>query len=186
MSEIPKAIFVSGGSTEQNLYFFETVYDPIIIMVQWKELAKKIFNKGTDDNFLRLIDLVENIVSKVLSIALLVIMVVSLVDLVIFLAMDIFTEPVGFFNQTIIELFGLFLNILITLELMENITGYLKQHIVQVELVIITSLIAVARKIIIFDFDNYSSLELMALAVAILALSGSYWLIRRTTRNRKR
>lgn len=50
--------------------------------------------------------------------------------------------------------------------------------VVQVELVIVTSLIAVARKIIIFDFSKYSGMELIGLSLAIFALAISYWIIR--------
>lgn len=133
-----------------------------------------------DETFLKLIHLIENIVSKILSLALIAVIFVSLFDLIIVLANDLFTtEPVGFFNKTLIEIFGLFLNILIALELMENITAYLKKHIIQVELVIVTALIAVARKIIIFDPAKYEKEDLYALALAALSLSASYWLIRR-------
>ncbi|GBF80306.1 phosphate-starvation-inducible PsiE family protein [Aphanothece sacrum] len=137
---------------------------------------KKIFK---DDNFMRLIHLVENVVSKVLSIALVIVICVSIFDLVIILGKDLLTtEPVGFFNKTMLEIFGLFLNILIALELLENITAYLRKHIVQVELVVVTALIAVARKIIIFDPAKYEKNDIIALALAALGLSASYWLIR--------
>jgi len=43
---------------------------------------------------------------------------------------------------------------------------------------IVTSLIAVARKIIIFDFSKYSGIELIGLSLAIFALAISYWIIR--------
>ncbi|RMF24401.1 MAG: hypothetical protein D6756_07045, partial [Cyanobacteria bacterium J083] len=82
-------------------------------------------------------------------------------------------------KKTVVELFGLFLNILIALELLENITAYLKKHIVQLELVIVTSLIAIARKIIIFDLSKYSNNDLIALSIGILALAVSYWLVKR-------
>jgi uncharacterized membrane protein (DUF373 family) len=49
---------------------------------------------------------------------------------------------------------GPFLNILIGLEILENVTGYFRKNVLQVELVIVTSLIAVARKIIIFNFEK--------------------------------
>ncbi|MFW6296618.1 MAG: phosphate-starvation-inducible PsiE family protein [Halothece sp.] len=147
-------------------------------MRQWRRLRKQMQEMGKDENFLKLIQKVENFVSKVLSLALLCIILVALFDLIIYLVRDVSSDPLGFFNKTLIELFGLFLNILIALELLENITAYLRKHIVQVELVIVTSLIAVARKIIIFDLKTYSSSDLMALAFAILALSGSYWLLR--------
>ena len=133
-----------------------------------------------DEDFLRFIRAIENLVSKVLSITLIVVILVSLVELIITLIRDLFYfEPVGFFARTLVEIFGLFLNILIALELLENITVYLKKHIVQVELVVTTALIAIARKIIIFDPKQYAKTDLIALGFASLALSASYWLIRR-------
>jgi uncharacterized membrane protein (DUF373 family) len=127
---------------------------------------------------------VENIVSKILSIALVLVIIVSIYDLVIILVKDLFTtEPVGFFSKTLIELFGLFLNILIALELLENVTAYLRKHIVQVELVVVTALIAISRKIIIFDPNKYSKDDLIALTVGTLALAASYWLIRTVNRS---
>ncbi|PSP16539.1 MAG: hypothetical protein BRC58_09020, partial [Cyanobacteria bacterium QS_8_64_29] len=50
----------------------------------------------------------------------------------------------------------------------------------------ITSLIAIARKIIIFDSSEGASRDLIALSIAVLALAASYWLIRRTSRQRDR
>ncbi len=139
----------------------------------------KIFR---DNNFLKFIHIIENLVSKVLSIALIIVIIISLFDLMLVLSKDLFVaKPVGFFEKTLIDIFGLFLNILIALELLENITAYLRKHIVQVELVVVTALIAVARKIIIFDPKEYQKTDLIALAFASLALSASYWLIRRTT-----
>jgi uncharacterized membrane protein (DUF373 family) len=69
---------------------------------------------------------------------------------------------------------------LIALEILENITAYLRDHSIQMELVIATSLIAVARKIIVLDFDNTPGVKIIGLAVAILGLAISYWLIRVT------
>ena len=132
-----------------------------------------------DENFLKIIHRVENIVSKILSVALVVVIAFSVFDLIMVLFKDLFmTKPYGLFGQTLIEIFGLFLNILIALELLENITSYLKKHIVQVELVVVTALIAVARKVIIFDSVKYPKGDLIALAVASLALATSYGIIR--------
>jgi uncharacterized membrane protein (DUF373 family) len=135
---------------------------------------------------MRSIHLIENIVSKVLSVALIVVILVSLYDLVVILIKDLFTtEPIGFFSKTLIEIFGLFLNILIALELLENVTAYLRKHIVQVELVVVTALIAISRKIIIFDPNKYSKDDLIALTVGTLALAASYWLIRKVNRDNR-
>ena len=144
-----------------------------------RQIVKQIAYIGKDDNFLFLIKKVENLVSKALSIAMAVVILVSVGDLVIVISQELFLSPSGFFNGTLIKIFGLFLNVLIALELLENITAYLRSHVVQVELVIVTSLIAVARKIIIFDFSKYSGIELIGLSLAIFALAISYWIVRR-------
>ncbi|BAP18414.1 MAG: phosphate-starvation-inducible PsiE family protein [cyanobacterium endosymbiont of Epithemia adnata isolate EadnSB Bon19] len=133
-----------------------------------------------DEKFLCFIHIIENFVSKVLSLALILVIFVSLFELILILSKDLLAkEPVGFFGPTIIEIFGLFMNVLIALELLENVTAYLKKHIVQVELVVVTALIAVARKIIIFNPIKHQKSDLFALAAASLALSISYWLIRK-------
>lgn len=143
-----------------------------------KKLFRQIVATGKDENFLTLVHSLEGIISKVLSIAMLVVIIVSVVDLIIILFAELFSEPFGFFSTTLIQLFGLFLNILIALELLENISAYLKKHIIQVELVIVTSLIAVARKLIILDLTKTSGIQLIGLAIAIFALSISYWIVR--------
>ena len=131
------------------------------------------------EGFLHGIDSVETIVSKLLSIAMLVVIFVIMVDLVRFLAVALLEpNPSGFFKNTLSEIFGLFLSVLIALEILENITAYLKKHVVQVELVIVTSLTAVARKIIILDLEKVTGVSLIGLAISILALSISYWIVR--------
>ncbi|MGF1591615.1 MAG: phosphate-starvation-inducible PsiE family protein [Pleurocapsa sp.] len=132
----------------------------------------------TDESYLQLIHWVENFVAKTLSLTLSVVILIALGDLIFFLIEDVVNNPIGFNNISLIELFGSFLNILIALELLENITAYLKKHIVQLELVIVTSLIAVARKIIIFDLAKYNNSDLIALGIAIICLAASYWLIK--------
>lgn len=142
---------------------------------------------GSDESFLFALRKVEKWVAKILSIAMVGVLLAIVLELCLFLTKEIifnnsFAEPEKFFSVTIIEIFGLFLNVLIALEVLENITAYLKNHTVQLELVVVTSLTAVARKIIIFDFDKATGFELIALAASIFALSVSYWIVRRATR----
>lgn len=134
---------------------------------------------GKDETFLSWIELFENFVSKVLSLAMILVIFVAVFDLGLVLIKELLTPPVGFLGRTLINIFGLFLNVLIALELLENLTAYLKKHVVQVELVVVTSIIAVARKIILLDFEKTSGIELIGLAIAIFALAISYWIIRR-------
>ncbi len=144
-----------------------------------KPLGKKLRHTMRDENFLAWLGSVESLVSKTLSIAMVIVILVTVVDLAIFLFQAMFSTPYqGFLNNVLKEIFGLFLSVLIALEILENITAYLKKHVVQVELVIVTSLIAVARKIIILDLKSISGVGLIGLAIAILSLSVSYWIVR--------
>jgi uncharacterized membrane protein (DUF373 family) len=93
------------------------------------------------------------------------------------------TSPGTFLGQPVMDIFGFFLSVLIALEILENITGYIRSHVVQVELVIATALTAVGRKIIILDLAKVSGLSLIGLALAIFALAASYWLVRNSNRS---
>lgn len=133
-----------------------------------------------DKSFLNGIDQLEGFVSKILSVVMAVVILVAVVDLFILLFQEVFITPRVFLNKTLFQIFGLFLNILIALEILDNIVAYLRAHSVQVELVIVTSLVAIARKIIILDLEKVTGTEIIGLAIAILSLSISYWIIRRT------
>ena len=142
---------------------------------------KQLSGVTRNDRFLMLLELSEEAVAKVLSLCLIFVILVAVYELIVFLVVEIFfTPPIGFSGATLIEVFGLFLNILIALELLENITAYLKQHVVHVELVVGTALIAIARKIIVLDPDKVKGADAIGLGVAVLAISLSYWIIRRT------
>lgn len=143
-----------------------------------KKLLKNILGVTKDENFMHVIENIEVITSKILSVLMVLVILVAIVDLGVFLISELFDTPYGQFNTTLFKIFGLFLNILIALEILENITAYLRKHVLQIELVIGTSLIAIARKIIILDLEKVSGIDIIGLGVAILALSFSYFIIR--------
>lgn len=147
-----------------------------------KNLFRQIAKHSSDENFLHFVESVEVIVSKVLSLAMIVVILVSVCDLLIFVATQIINDPQTLLKDTLFVIFGLFLNVLIALEILENITAYLKKHVIQVELVIVTSLIAVSRKIIILDLEKKDAMDLIGLATAIFALSISYLIVRFTNK----
>lgn len=133
-----------------------------------------------NDNFLHLVEKIQVLVSKLLSITMIVLILIAIVDLVIFVINKLLAWDLNdaSFNKNLFTAFGLFLNILIALEILENITAYLRKSVIHVELVIATSLIAVARKIIILDLKNTDGMKVIGLGVAVFALSISYWIIR--------
>ncbi|MEG4022037.1 MULTISPECIES: phosphate-starvation-inducible PsiE family protein [unclassified Microcoleus] len=147
-----------------------------------KKIFRQISKLGNEENFLHFTESVEVIISKILSLAMILVIIVSVCDLLIFLAKDLVNHTDNLLKDTLFVIFGLFLNVLIALEILENITAYLKKHIIQVELVIVTSLIAVSRKIIILDLEKKTAADLIGLAIAIFALSISYLIVRYTNK----
>ncbi|MGQ9865128.1 MAG: phosphate-starvation-inducible PsiE family protein [Pseudanabaenaceae cyanobacterium] len=138
-----------------------------------------------DDNvmFLAAIEAVLRLVAKFLAVGMVLVTLVLVVDLGRTLLRDFLRPPHGGFSLETLAIFGLFLNVLIALEILENIGAYLRTHAVQLELVVATSLTAVARKIIIFDSKKSSgSFDLGGLALAIVALALSYWIVRHLNR----
>lgn len=122
---------------------------------------------------------VEGIVARVLSLAMVIVIIVTIFDLGIVLFRSlIHLDTATFFETTLAEILGLFLSVLIALEILENITAYIRKHVVQVELVIATALIAVSRKLIILDLDKVSGVSLIGLACALFALAISYLIVR--------
>lgn len=148
-------------------------------MPLFKNLFPQMKHYNQDEKFLHWLEYLETAVSKVLSVAMVIVILVSIWNLSAFLVKELFTTPLDDFGKTLFKTFGLFLNVLIALEILENITAYLKKHVIQVELVIVTSIIAVARKIIILDLEKIEGVQIIGLAFSILALSTSYWIIRR-------
>jgi uncharacterized membrane protein (DUF373 family) len=133
-------------------------------------------------SFLHTLKLIEIFISKLLSIGMILVAFLAIFQLSYVLAETIinsFRVPgEDDFNRTLFQLFGLFLNVLIALEILENVAAYLKNNIIQVELVLVTSLIAVSRKIIILDLEKKDSNDLIALSIAVFSLSLSYMMIR--------
>jgi uncharacterized membrane protein (DUF373 family) len=146
-----------------------------------QDFLKQCRTALSDESFLGWISQIEVILAKILSIFMVIVILVTVIDLGVFLVRDLLTHSWGRFSNALFEIFGLFLNILIALELLANITAYLRKHVAHVELVIVTALIAVARKLIILDLDKTAGLDLIALGIAIFAISISYWIVHRVS-----
>lgn len=73
--------------------------------------------------------------------------------------------------------FGAFLAVLIAIEIFLNITLYLRDDVIHVRLVVATALMAIARKVIVFDFKELGYEYVLATGAVVLALGVTYWLI---------
>ncbi|WP_299198368.1 phosphate-starvation-inducible PsiE family protein [uncultured Amphritea sp.] len=73
--------------------------------------------------------------------------------------------------------FGAFMAVLIAIEILINITIYLRDDAIHVKIVMATALMAIARKVIVLDFDKVSAEYVYGLAAVTLSMSIGYWLI---------
>jgi len=116
--------------------------------------------------------------------ALLVLMGIVLLAAVAELAYEIVTgliQPPGFFLDVteLIDTFGLFLMVLIGLELMATMHMYLSDHTIHAEMMLLVALTAVTRKVVILDTVKTGPLLVFGVGFLILTLSGSFYLIRK-------
>ncbi|MBF0233045.1 MAG: phosphate-starvation-inducible PsiE family protein [Desulfamplus sp.] len=77
----------------------------------------------------------------------------------------------------ILDTFGAFMAVLIAIEIFVNISIYLKEEVIHVQIVMATALMAIARKIIILDFTKISSDYVWAMAGVIFSMSIGYFLV---------
>ena len=77
----------------------------------------------------------------------------------------------------IVATFGAFLAVLIAIEIFINITVYIRRDVIPIKLVIATALMAIARKVIVFDFNTVTPLYVFATSGVVLSLGITYWLI---------
>jgi uncharacterized membrane protein (DUF373 family) len=94
---------------------------------------------------------------------------------------DVITPPIILLEiNELLDIFGLFLLVLLGIELISTLKAYLAQNEVHVEVVFAVALIAVGRKVIILDVEKISSLSLLGIASIIISLSIGYFLVKRT------
>lgn len=126
-------------------------------------------------------------VERYIGISLLVLMGIVVIAATANLAYEIvmgLIRPPGFFLDVreLLETFGLFLMVLIGLELMASIHMYMSDNTIHAEMMFLVALTAVTRKIVILETVNTEPLLVFGLGFLILALSGGYFLIRKNDR----
>ncbi|MCK9605845.1 MAG: BLUF domain-containing protein [Methylomonas sp.] len=77
----------------------------------------------------------------------------------------------------LLSTFSAFLLVLIAIEIYLNISLYLRSDVIPVKLVVATALMAISRKVIVFDFKYLEPHYIYASAAAVFALGVTYWLL---------
>jgi len=116
--------------------------------------------------------------------ALIGMLVILLIFAVIELGWELYTSLVNYpllllENKELVSILGVFLLVLIGVELLDTMLAYFRENAIHVEIVVLLALIAISRKVILLDPASTDPLELFGIGVIVLGLSGAYFLIKR-------
>jgi uncharacterized membrane protein (DUF373 family) len=122
----------------------------------------------------------ERIIVSTLLVMMAVTILLATVELAWLIIKDVITPPIILLEvNELLDIFGLFLLVLLGIELISTLKTYLIEKAVHVEVVFAVALIAIGRKVIILDIKEISSLSLLGIAAIIIALSVGYFLVKR-------
>lgn len=97
------------------------------------------------------------------------------------LVKDVLSPPFFLLEiHELLELFGLFLMVLIGIELLHSVKTYIVRREFHLETVLTVAMIAVARKIIVLDPQELPQGTLLGIAALVLALALGYYVMRRS------
>ncbi len=140
------------------------------------------------NTFSKILKTIERIIIIILIVMMAIVLLVAAAEVGIIVFQEL-TNPQtkGFFFDIagLINIFGFFLTVLIGFELFETVRLYLKENVFHGEVILLVSLIAVARKVILLDYTKEDPMTVIAIAALIAAISGGYYLIKKTIRHEK-
>lgn len=132
-----------------------------------------------DQNFLGAIHSYERQLAKLLAVLLAIVIGAATIELLIQTGWRVAQLQTDWFDGSMIKLLDRLLLIFIALEVLQNVTAYLQDQVIQIELVLLTALTAVARKVIVLPPGTESKPALMAgFGIIVAGLSAAYWLVR--------
>lgn len=152
-----------------------------------KELKQSTENSGhanrINDPLINGLEKVIRFSVRVLAIIMTLVILWGVIDVIWVIYNRLIQPPFPLLTiSDILATFGAFIAVMIAIEIFENITVYLREDVIHVEIVMATALMAIARKVIVLDYDEMSADYVYATAAVTLAMSVGYWLV---VRNKK-
>jgi uncharacterized membrane protein (DUF373 family) len=164
----------SGGAPEIDGQFFIRSVPP-------KYSAANV-SRGRIPVF-RLLERFEEIISRALLLMMAAVVLLTTIELGWILVKDVLTPPVFLLEiGEILELLGLFLLVLIGIELMHSVKIFIKRREIHLEAMLVVALVAVARKVIVLEPKELAPEAVLGLAAMALALTIGYYLVKRAGR----
>ncbi len=125
----------------------------------------------------------ERTITYILLVMMSLVVTLATVELGWLLIQDVLTPPLFLLEiEQLLELFGVFLLVLIGIELLHSVKTFMLQRAFHLETVLAVAVIAVARKIIVLEPKEQPQGSLLGIAALVLTLSIGYYLMRRSRR----
>lgn len=130
---------------------------------------------------MKIFDRIEKIVSYALLALMTIIVISATLEVAYVVVTDLFRPP-GFFVgvEDLFDVFGLFLLVLIGLELMESMRMYLKEHVIHAEMMVLVAITAITRKVVILDAKEIDPVLMFAIGFMVIALTAGFYLLRKS------
>lgn len=133
------------------------------------------------DPLINFLNKVIRLVARILAVIMVFVIIWGVADVCYVLWQRLMAPPFMLLEiSDILATFGAFMAVLIAIEIYHNIVLYVRNfHDLRlaVELVLVTALMAIARKVIILDFKNVSPEHIYGTAAVTFALIVGYYLI---------
>ena len=130
-----------------------------------------------DDPLIRVLTKSIRYAVRILAVLMVLVIWWGIADVVYVLYERISSHPYYLLNiADIFATFGAFMAVLIAIEIFINIVSYLRDNVIHIKIVLATAFMAVARKVIVLDYEKVSSGYVLATAALMLALAVAYWL----------
>ena len=132
----------------------------------------------SDDVFLWLLKKVIHYCLKTLGLLMIVVIIFGVIDVAWTLYERLASSPRFILTMgDILATFGAFMVVLIAIEIFQNIILYLRDDVIHVRIVLATALMAIARKVIILDFDELEPMYVVGTGIVLIATGITYYFI---------
>ena len=134
---------------------------------------------GEDSRLTRTMSLIIRYVAKITAVIMVFVIIWGVADIVYVLYQRLKEPPFLLLEiKDILATFGAFMAVLIAIEIYHNLVLYVQENHnsrLAVEIVLATALMAAARKVIVFDYNEMAYHYVYATGAVILALSIAYY-----------
>lgn len=133
-----------------------------------------------EDPVIRVANVVVRQMARGLSILMVLVIAWTILDAFVTFGIHLVEKPTLLIDgEDLLIVLGTVLSVLIAIEVYTNAALYLTSNVIHVRLVLATALMAVARKVITFDYKTMDATHIAAYAGLALALGIAYWLAKK-------